>query len=93
MGVVGGVPERLGWLHVAAVPLHSAIDVKCVLRFDCPGELRHTVIHVPAPQVLTLLSLTTKYAHTATALGMLVGTSKRCYWVYTSSNRAREHIW
>jgi hypothetical protein len=36
--------------------------------------------------VLTLLSLTTKYAHTVTMLAMLVGTRKRRYRVRTSSN-------
>jgi hypothetical protein len=39
-----------------------------------------------------LLSLTTKCAHTETTPGMLVGTRKRHYRVYTSSNGARERL-
>jgi hypothetical protein len=39
-----------------------------------------------------LLSLTTKVALTVTAPGMLVGTHKRHYRVYTSSNGARERL-
>jgi hypothetical protein len=42
--------------------------------------------------LLTLLSLTTKYAHTVTAPGMLVGTRERRYRIRTSSNGAREHL-
>jgi hypothetical protein len=41
---------------------------------------------------LTLLHLTTKYAHMVTAPGMLVGTRKRRCQVYTSSNGARERL-
>jgi hypothetical protein len=40
--------------------------------------------------LLTLLSLTTKYARTATAPGVLVG--KRLYRIRTSSNGARERL-
>jgi hypothetical protein len=40
-----------------------------------------------------LLSLTTKYAHTTTTPGMLVGTRKCRYRVYTPSNGARERLW
>jgi hypothetical protein len=47
---VGRVPERSGWSHMAAMALHSSIDVKCARRLDCPGELRRTIIPVPAPQ-------------------------------------------
>jgi hypothetical protein len=42
--------------------------------------------------LLMLLSLTTKCAHTETTPGMLVGTRKRHYRVYTSSNGARERL-
>jgi hypothetical protein len=42
--------------------------------------------------LLMLLSLTTKYAHTVTAPGTLVGTRERRYRIRTSSNRAREHL-
>jgi hypothetical protein len=47
---VGQVPEMPGWSHMAVVALHSAIDVKCAHCLDCPEELRHTVVPVPAPQ-------------------------------------------
>jgi hypothetical protein len=40
--VVGQV-FSLSWPHVAAVALHSAIDVKCTRRIDCLRELRLSV--------------------------------------------------
>jgi hypothetical protein len=42
--------------------------------------------------MLTLLSLTTKYAHTTTPPGMLVGPRERRYRIRTSSNGARERL-
>jgi hypothetical protein len=47
----------------------------------------------PPPRVVDALSLTTKVALTVTAPGMLVGTRKHLYRVYTSSNVARERLW
>jgi hypothetical protein len=45
----GWSAREAGW-HVAAVALHSAFDVKCARCLDCPGELRRTVVPVPASQ-------------------------------------------
>jgi hypothetical protein len=56
---VRGVPKRLGWSHVAAVALHSTIDVKCALHLDCPRELRSTVVLVPTPQAGGITSRST----------------------------------
>jgi hypothetical protein len=49
---------------------------------DRAMKLLHSLDHTMW-SVLMPLSLTTKYAHTAAAPGMLVGTRKRCYRVYT----------
>jgi hypothetical protein len=35
---------------MVVVALHSAIDVKSARRLDYPGELRRTVVPIPAPQ-------------------------------------------
>jgi hypothetical protein len=56
---VGRVPEGPGWSHMAVVALHSAIDVKCTRRLDYPGELRCTVVLVPAPQAGSITSRST----------------------------------
>jgi hypothetical protein len=57
--VVGGVPERPSWSHVAAVALHLAIDVKCTRRVDYHGEPRRTTVPVPAPRASSVNSHST----------------------------------
>jgi hypothetical protein len=49
-------------------------------------------LRTSSTQVLTLLSLTTRLARTATATEMLVGAYKRHRQVHTSSNGARERL-
>jgi hypothetical protein len=74
----GGVPERLGWSHVAAVALHSAIDIKCTCHVDCPEELRCTTVPVPAPQaggVTSCLSIDVKCARRFDCPGELIRTA------------------
>jgi hypothetical protein len=71
---VGRVLERPSWLHMAAVALHSAIDVKCSRRLDCPRELRRTVVPVLAPQaggVTSRLAIDVKCACRFDCLGEL----------------------
>jgi hypothetical protein len=74
----GGVPERLGWSHMAAVALHSAIYIKCTCRVDCPEELRCTTVPVPAPPaggVTSCLSIDVKCARHFECPGELMRTA------------------
>jgi hypothetical protein len=52
-------------------------------------EYMHQVANLNRSKVLTLLSLTTRLAQTATMTEMLAGAYKSHRWVHTSSNGAK----
>jgi hypothetical protein len=78
---VGKMKTERGWNQPIWVPKEVIINMKGPQMAWVPKDM------------LTLLSLITRYALTVTAPGMPIGTCYHSYWVDTPRDETREHLW
>jgi hypothetical protein len=87
------VNNEIAQLHLVLMPpsakKNNIIDQISYNLNMAQHEYMHQVANLNRSKVLTLLSLTTRLAQTATMTEMLAGAYKSHRWVHTSSNGAK----